>query len=332
MEQLALQNRQILQLLLESKGMVSPAQPVPPVQLKTVAPPTISKAATLSPSLSVGGLHNVGNTCYMNAALQALLTSPKFRSALSLTQNAPALIRALQAVAQVKDNPLEYHQLDVVLRQFHDVLISDRTDPDLFGDPGRMKDSAAVFEAILSAIKYPLRLRTIRSASANIIPSSVEDPHGVIHLPLVPNLNLQQIVHKEFSQKEQHDLQNPWRVNLTTGGQQTLVTFNITYQLLAPPPELLVFQYPRKDFRNAQVAYNGLSIAVPANGLLDMQQAFGQNAHYKLIACVNYHETSVHYTADVLKNDEWYHCNDSSVSKIYRPYAETAALLVYERL
>ncbi len=331
MEQLALQNKQILQLLLESKGVVSLPQSSPSVQLRDVIPPT-PIAAKPPASVTVGGLPNMGNTCYMNAALQALLASPKFRLSLTLRQNAHALNRTLKALVQVKDNPMEYQKLYVVLEQFHHVLISDSTNPDLFGDPGRMKDSAAVFEAILSAIQYPLRLQTIRSAGTNIFPSVDEGPHGVIHLPLDPNLTMQQIVNREFNMKEQHDSQNLWEATLTTGGKQSLETFNITRQLLAPLPELLVFQYPRKDFRNAQVIYNGLSIAVPADGLLDMRQAFGRAAQYKLIACVNYHESYRHYTADVLNNNEWFHCDDPIVSKINRPSAEIATLLLFERL
>jgi ubiquitin C-terminal hydrolase len=122
---------------------------------------------------------------------------------------------------------------------------------------------------------------------------------------------------------------------LRSGGEQPVATYNITRSLVAPGPNLLVIQFRRRVYESSSgtYAYNAREIECPSDHRLDMTRAFGgQQAQYRLVACVNYHPSSVHYTADILRDGQWHHCNDSIVTRIAAPAAREATFLVLEKV
>ena len=62
-----------------------------------------------NPNFVLGNYKYSGNTCYINAAVQALLASSRFKNSLQLIQNPENLIQALQTIANTKDAPGEYN-------------------------------------------------------------------------------------------------------------------------------------------------------------------------------------------------------------------------------
>lgn len=98
------------------------------------------------------------------------------------------------------------------------------------------------------------------------------------------------------------------------------------------PPPVLVLQYEREVFLESKKVY--ITCPVESQPMLNMKKALGATSdiYYRRIACVNREAQKIHYTADVLKNSQWFHCNDKEVSKISEPAAESASLLVFEKI
>ncbi len=209
------------------------------------------------------------------------------------------IIQKMQSIANCKDNPAAAAQLESSLVNLRNLIIADRRNPDLHNARGTAEDSAAAFEAILGECNYTLGHQTTFSAQSQDIRPSVQHENIIlIHLPICPNLNLQQIINAEFSPKPQNDPNNPWEAALNEGGMRPVTNYTITRQLRNPAPDILVFQYARANHRN-QNAYNDQSIDCQTD--LDMSIAFGQRKHYRLVASVNHHYPNPHYTAYVNK-------------------------------
>jgi hypothetical protein len=311
-----------------SETEIAPKNEIAP-QDKIVPKNEIASKAEVSSKggACVGGLPNFTNTCYLNAAIQGLLASPKFVRALQAVSNPQPLVRALQAVANTKDIPAEKTRLKSSLRELHKLIIADRTNPDLLNAIGTMQDSAAAFEAILGYCGYSIQLQTTNSAEEGLVESANNESIMLVHLPVLPNMSLQQISQHEYSPKQQNDPFNGWSVTVNQKEIGYYTQYTITRQLRDPAPELLVFQYQRME----RQAYNEQKIECHPDQLLHMNPA-GLSAKYRLVACINHHHPFAHYTADICKNNEWFHCSDRVVSKIPKPALKKATLLVYEKV
>ncbi len=313
------QNAQVLQLLQRLTG----SSPPPPLKIEPIA----------MPRLVLGGLPRLENTCYMNAAIQALLASPQFTASLSLAENAAPLVRTLRMIANTKENPSESGRLYSSLNELQTLLVTDRSQPDLYNAQGRMQDSATVFEAILEVTPHRPIMRTTYSAGPEVQTSVVTETLGTIDVPIYSGQTLQQIVDSEFSPKAQNTPRDPWTATLREGGSRQLANYTITRQLVHSAPNILVLQFPRRTFRNSQTSYDAQSIPCPLDVPLDMTCAFGgNNTRYRLVSCVNHHHPQQHYTAYVFREAKWFHCDDINVSEVARPPAENASFLVFEKV
>ncbi len=318
-------NTAIQNLLSESEAGDEESPSPTTEKTPTPAPINIAQPQRILP----GGLPNLGNTCYLNAAIQALLASRRFVNSLRLMPNPRPIVEALQRVANLKDNPAESVRLQQSVLALRDLIIADRANPDLHNARGRAEDAAAAFEALLGECGYNLGTQTTTSATAEFRPIVVPEDIIVVHLPILHNLNLQQIIHHEYSPKRQNDPRNQWRFTLIRGGEQLVTVYTISRKLRTPAPDILVFQYARMDHR-IQNGYNHQSIDCPSE--IDMSIAFGEPQRYRLMASVNHHYPNPHYTAYVKRDNEWYHCNDSVVSVTASPPLDKATLLVFEKI
>lgn len=284
----------------------------------------IKPIETATPGKEVGlpvtGLPNRDNTCFVNAALQALFAQNHFQQLLK-KELAPKHL-PLQKVLR---NLTERKEMNGSLEQLLTILYN--TIPDLKNQRGRFHDVAPVLEELLEALQYPLQSEITYQGLEEYghLHSTKKSPMPLLRVSLQSqSVNLQTLVDKEFAQEEIRDEHNPWKATDEHGNEIVVTKYRAITKLADPLPEMLVVQLKRFMWDGA--LQTDLT-KVPFEHALKIG-----SASYKLSGCIQFNPELKHYSAEVLKNNDWYLCDDTHVEKIAQPNPEKAYILFLQNI
>lgn len=268
----------------------------------------------------VTGLPNRGNTCFVNAALQALFAQNHFQQLLQ-KEVAPKHLPLQKALR----NLTERKELHVSLEQLLTILYN--TIPDLKNQRNRLHDVAPVLEELLEAMQYPLQSEITYQGLEEYghLYSTKKSPMPLLRVSLQSrSVDLQMLVDNEFSQEEIRDEKNPWKATDEHGNEIVVTKYRAITKLADPLPEMLVVQLKRFMWDGA---LQPDLTTVPFEHPLKIG-----SARYKLSGCIQFNPVLQHYSAEVLKNNDWYLCDDTHVEKIAKPSPEKAYILFLQNV
>lgn len=271
------------------------------------------------------GLENVGNTCYMNSALQPLLAVRNFEQLIP------------DSVAS--EPKYSYKERKKILSSFKDFFQSwtnKKTAAELghkVGDLRRQifeaglleggfinrhqerdfQDAGQFFELILHVLGKGFQLEMARTPVRHD-GTSIEDrqktettPQGVFYLQL-PGESLQEIVNRHQSVFDQEFAPgDEWRVEDPNSQSEILVScYKEIQKIVGPAPEILV------------VRVNNHVVKPEQDQTINFAPLFKEpleNCNYQLIGfSQNHHQ--VHWTSVVWKENNWHYCNDSRTQQV----------------
>ena len=266
------------------------------------------------------GLINKENNCFINASLQALLSAKAFHTLLQTpSEKEEPLQKSLLDLSQKK-------QSDTAHSQILDILYS--TVPDLKAKRGLQHDARPVIDEILDRLKYK-QLFQVTYQGINQYKHLVSAKQNALYVLQIPlegkRPSLQTLIKNAFARKFTSDENNKWKAT-SDGKEIALSNYSVTHSLTAPLADMLVVQLERGYWDQS----NG--ITKPANISVQYKDPIViESSSYTLRACINYHPAIRHYTADVLRDGKWYHCDDTNVQPIPGPQCNQAYIYVLEK-
>ncbi|MEI8124734.1 MAG: hypothetical protein WCG42_03160 [Parachlamydiaceae bacterium] len=321
-------------------------------EITSASPEEVYEAPILyDPKLPPQGIPNIGNACYRLASFQALSSSPLFSRLLSkgITRferesvkdfaDRKKVFDALCSLAVVVNKrPYNVQQIEKAEENLLSTLIETRMINDLSqATRWGQHDSAAFVEVLLNVLEETYTEVNTREAlvDGKSVVSKTEQPgYPMVQIGLTRGVNnLQGLVDVEFTKQKMEETWNPPGCKATSSTE--------CIQLSGEPKELLPIHLKRFDTSSGRVRKIDNDVNFPKDDVLDMSKAYGKETgavKYNLKSFV-YHiggYGSGHYIAFVKRGDQWYCCNDSSVSKVSKSevdaYKKKAYLVFFERM
>lgn len=110
--------------------------------------------------------------------------------------------------------------------------------------------------------------------------------------------------------------------------------FTIIQKNIIKLPKILTIQYKRWDDKGEKI-YQGVKFPLYNLNLskyLDSEIIKNQQATYDLIAVIMHHGRAAHYTSYIKRNNQWYNCNDKSISPVSEEVIKKIAKSCKEKL
>ncbi|HEV3270404.1 MAG TPA: hypothetical protein VGZ69_07165 [Candidatus Rhabdochlamydia sp.] len=278
----------------------------------------------LEDKASPKGLGNVGNTCYMNSALQPLLAIRQFKQLIpDNVASEPEFNyeKRKKILASFKDFFTAWedketsanlgHKVGALRREIFEAGLLeggflDRDQERNFQDAGQF------FELILHVLGKGFQLEMTRTpvkedgTSIETSKKIEKTPEGVFYLKLSGN-SLQEIVngHKEALDQE-FDLGDEWKVEDPNARKEILVSRCKEMQkIVGPAPEILVVRVNNYVVNEQDQTIN----------FTPLFKEPSENCNYQLVGFSQNHY-QVHWTSVVWKENHWHYCNDSQVQQV----------------
>ncbi|KAG6558607.1 MULTISPECIES: hypothetical protein [Candidatus Rhabdochlamydia] len=270
------------------------------------------------------GLENVGNTCYMNSALQPLLAIGNFKQLIP-NSVAPEPEDSFEARKNIlasfkdffeswtnKDNAANLgHKVGNLRKEIFEAGLSQggfTNSRDQDQERG-FQDAGQFFELILHILGKGFQLEITRTPVMNdgtsIEARKTEEttPQGVFYLQL-PGDSLQEIVNGYQAALDQ---EGEWRVEDSHSQSEILFfRFKEMQKIVGPVPEILV------------VEVNNHVVNPEQDHVINFAPLFkepSENCEYKLVGfSQNHHQ--VHWTSVVWKENNWFYCNDGQTQQV----------------
>lgn len=272
------------------------------------------------------GLINVGNSCWINASLQALkgilLQQAVIYQNLSDKQHFKETLLEILAHLNLQIAPLERSKLEALRLQLYQSKI--HPEFDLKGATGiqqekalnQMHDPAIFISALLDLFQINIPTRQTLTETGKD-PDVRHEPLKVLSVPLGAR-SLHEAITEYFDSE--------------IGVKKKSIR-------LEEIPDMLIIQVLRFD---NQSLYLKESLKHAVDTLLDMtpyivkKEGDEQKALYRLSSCIHHHRSPIpHYTAMVSEKGEWGHYDDSKPRKTVtgdEVKADEAYVLIFERM
>ena len=271
------------------------------------------------------GLENVGNTCYMNSAIQPLLAVKNFERIIpdsvppepkdTLEERAKILASFKDFVQTWKAEGHPYdlgYKVGELRREIFQagLLEGGFIDRDL---ERSFQDAGQFFELILHVLGKGFELEITRvpvkddGGSIEASKKVETAPQGVFYLQL-PGASLQEIVNRYQAALEgEFSSGNEWQVEDPSSQSKIFVShYTETQKIIGPAPELLV------------VRVNNHVVKPEQDQIINFAPVFKQpteKCDYKLVGFSQNHD-QIHWTSVVWKEKKWYYCNDGQTVEI----------------
>lgn len=322
----------------------------------------VESIASVAPSpgrTNVPGIRNAGNSCYMNSALQGLLSSPLIVDRIkNYNKNPvpaherymPALKKFLTAYEHYKAEPdsatstlvgscaaeLRREIFNTRLKHLDVRSVTDMADADLI--------LMVLGEALNLEYTFVTRLTATEGKNAQ---------GRLVQKPVINNTPSRQLVWPEiktrgikgqpslqdaFNQqcvKAGHDTNKGWRAEAIDGTPLTVDDADICYRLEGDPPPIIAFKVGKSKGAGQDDTFKPYIVS-ERDELLDIKNAYDKppagSTKYRLIAVCENH-ARVHWTAKAKRGSSWFDCNDSVVTRLGKGVPEAnGAVMIYERI
>jgi hypothetical protein len=294
--------------------------------------------------ISVSGLPNVGNTCYINSALQPLLAIPNFEEWVPKAEallpydfesdhsydHRKAILASFRSFLDAKKeskNPQELGRLIGELRKtifkagLHQGGFVNRS------GEGRFQDAGSFFELMLYVIGQTFKLRVNRDfklpGGAVVSVATQETPEGVLILKTKEGAVQDKINQYGKGTPEILSADNAYMHRLSNGNALQLTDCTEENKILGAPPNLLIFRVEHYLVNPKQDA------KIDCTVLFDPQP---DSAKYQLVGFAQNH-AQVHWTSVVWDGEAWNYCDDSQVTPAnHLHFSIPANYLVYRKV
>jgi hypothetical protein len=209
--------------------------------------------------------------------------------------------------------------------EYANTLIASGLMPDLTEESRYSQQDAAAYLGMLYSVlgvSFELQETYQTLPSVNTPQKTVrQNACPMVHLDLAANESLEGMIDGNFSVKENDDPKNIWRPDVGPSTAQ----FIRQEQILGEPQEMLTLWLGRKiwnkDFGMSQYLDNPINIS---SDVIDMSASYGKEPGsilYELTGFVAYTNfdfggESGHYYSYIKKEDGWYLCSDTVISKV----------------
>ncbi|MBS0655441.1 MAG: ubiquitin carboxyl-terminal hydrolase [Verrucomicrobia bacterium] len=299
----------------------------------------------MSSVIRVPGIENVGNSCYMNSALQGLLVSPVVTEAIDACKAKRGeerfvveLKKFLNSYRAYREKPTgDFHALARCASRLHFELYCAKLRP-YIDDLYDMADAdliAMVLGEVLG-LEYTLITRRIAAVANSPKPIVQEIETKQFVWPEIKasgtdnDFSLQEMFNQHCACiQEEHNL--GWKYTAAI----TIDDARVGYRLKGAPPALLVFKVGKSAGKGMDAGFTPYKVS-DRDEFLNANRAFDTvpegGAQYRLISLLQNHRR-VHWTAVTRYKERWYNCDDESVKKIGTTIPNTAAaVMIYERV
>lgn len=300
----------------------------------------------MSSIIRVPGIENVGNSCYMNSALQGLFASPIVTHAIDTCRPkrgeekfVSELKKFLDSYRNYRNKPNgNFHSVGRSASKLHYELYQAKLKP-YIDDLYDMADADLIAMALgeVLGLEYTLVTRRIaKPTNTNLgdIVHDIETKQFVwpeIQTAGTKNeLSLQEAFNQHCACiQEEHNLGWKYTTNITINDAKT------GYRLKGSPPSLIVFKVGKSEGVGMDAKYTPYNVTA-RDKIFDASSAFDStpkgSTKYRLISVLQNHHR-MHWTAMTRHQNRWYNCDDDIVNKIgtHTPNIP-AAIMIYERV
>jgi len=296
-------------------------------QVKPVNQHFVLQTAPQSKSkLPIKGFLNKNNTCFINAALQALFCTRMSKELFNKTFPEGGLEHTLQRLKTL-------YTTDFDLDDTYEKLIKHlfETVPDIKNGLGKFHDVVPVLEEILDKLKYPLQWDETYSALGDVqllIQSKTKrHPLFVLPIPMRTGANLQELIDQAQALEEIHDENNRWNEATTVQGQvQPLSDYSTKHTFIEPLPDMLFVQLKRWKWDELAFDMVKDTAEIVSNGPITIGAT-----QYTLKAVIHQNHELFHYHAEVNIDGKWYRCDDKAIEPIAKPDPANGYVFVLEK-
>lgn len=266
----------------------------------------IAQSPTSQSSVSesiLPGIPNIGNSCYINATLQALFSSPAFLELLNQNNQDAIFLKLIRLFNSLKSDSLSQAAFD-----FRQSVFDSGINRDLSTGLSAQKDAMQLMRVVLERAGYPgISLMGKKWANAAAFDDADDenkftttDSHFDLQMPIPQSGGLLQHVVANYFTAQQ--------VNDNFRGYSS---FTSQYSFAGNPGNLLVLSLHRFDNTLGKIF---TPITLPADGRLSIA-----SYQYRIVGCIHHIGNTLssgHYITYRLHEGRWYECDDNNTSEV----------------
>lgn len=297
----------------------------------------VVESASAVPIKEIRGIANIGNSCYCNAVLQALIASPLFRTTIEeldlSKEEDPQRRSVLEVLKQFYDNYCTPSEGAPVLnarmmRLLRRAIFNSGLNWDFSGNITEQKDAAVLLELLLDLLNLRFPLQSILNGDyfdrglgkKNTFERAMADSASLLSVEMRQGHSFQELIDGYFASEDHvDDIKNIYRHEYeTVEGESYASLLSSWSRRLALDSEQLPFLLPIQLKRFAFTSRGAVKISdkvpFPEDDLFEIC-----GVKYRLRAVVSHLGRSVsggHYISYIRQEERWFVCDDRDVYEV----------------